>query len=68
MKCYVTFRSFRHSENDDVAYYAVKMFKYVDNSLIITANYRKEKLNIPSQNLITLVQTNMRQHQNIKSR
>jgi hypothetical protein len=57
-----------HSEEDGVKYYAVKMFKYVDNSLIITVNYRKEKLNIPSQKLITLVQTNMRQHQNTKSR
>ena len=68
MKCYVTFRSFSHSEDDDVKYYAVKMFKYLDNSLIITVNYRNEKLNIPSQKLITLVQTNMRQHQNTKSR
>ena len=68
MKCYVTFQSFSLSEEDDVTYYAVKMFKYVDNSLISTVNYRKEKLNMPSQKLITLVQTNMRQHQNTKSR
>ena len=33
MLCYVTFRSFSHSEDDDITYYAVKMFIYVDNSL-----------------------------------
>jgi len=68
MKCYVTFRSFSHSEDDDVTYFAIETFKCVDNSLIITANYRKEKLKIPRQKLITLVQTNMRQHQDTKSR
>ena len=33
MLCCVKFRSFSHSEDDDITYYAVKMFRYVDNGL-----------------------------------